>query len=76
MPLFPSDSPEERGSFVVISENVGHDMTFKILNASTNKTINRSNVRSANDNKSPNLRADPETSPEVIKSLRLDKLEA
>ena len=52
---FPSDSPEERGHFVGISENAGHDVTFKILNSSTNKIINRSNVRSAKHNKSPNL---------------------
>ena len=32
---FPSGSPEERGRFVGISENVGHDMTFKIINSST-----------------------------------------
>ena len=27
---FPSHSPEERGCFARISENVGHDVTFKI----------------------------------------------
>ena len=70
---FSTDSPEERGSFVGISENVGYDMNFKILNNSTNKITNTSNVRSTNDNKSPNLRANPVTSPEVIKSLREDK---
>ena len=56
-----------------ISENVGHDLTFKILNSSANKIINRSNVRPANDDKSPNLLADPITSPKIIKPLREDK---
>ena len=32
---FPNDSPEQRGRFVRISENVGHDTTFKIPNSST-----------------------------------------
>ena len=59
-----------------ISENVVHGMTFKINNSSTNKTINMSNVRPANDDKSSNIRADPATSPEVIKSLREDEFEA
>ena len=66
---FPSDIPEERRRFMGISENVDHDVTFKILYVSTNKIINRSNVRSGNDNKYPNLRAYPATSPEIIKSL-------
>ena len=52
-----------------ISENFGHDMTFKILNSSANKIINRSKTRPVNDSKSPNLRSNPVTSPEVIKSL-------
>ena len=60
--------------FVGISENVGHDMTFKIINRSTNKIINRSTVRPENDKKSPNLRADPLTSPEIIKSLHNDSI--
>ena len=56
-----------------ISENFAHDMTFKIINSSPNKTINRSNVMPYNDDESPNLRTDPVTSPEVIKSHRGDK---
>ena len=59
-----------------ISENVGHDVTFKILNSSTNKIINVSNVRPANDNASPNLRSDRVTSPGSIKLLRKDNFEA
>ena len=51
-------------------------MTFKILNSSTNKIINRSNVLLASDKASPNLQADPVTYPAVITSLRGDKLEA
>ena len=62
--------------FAGIIENVGHDMTFKILNSSANKIVNRSNFRSANDYVSPNLRADHFSSPEVIKSLLCDKFKA
>ena len=47
-------------------------MNFKILNSSTNKIMNRSKVRSTNDEKYPNLRADHVASPELIKSLRDD----
>ena len=36
---FPSDSPEERGCFVGISDNVGYDMTFKILNNLPKKSL-------------------------------------
>ena len=71
-PPLPSDSLEEIRRFTGISENVGHEMTFKIINYSTNKNSNKSNVRSANDNESPNLRADNIASPELIKSLRED----
>ena len=53
-----------------ISEKVGHDVTFNILNSSTNKVINRSNVRSTNDSQSLNLRAKLLTSLEVITSFR------
>ena len=66
---FPSNIAEERGCFVGISDNVGHDMNFTILNSSNNNVENRSKVMSANDDKSPNLRADHIASPEVIKSL-------
>ena len=73
---FPSDCPKEKGSFVGISKNTGHGVTFKIINSSTNKIINGSNVRIANYNTSSNLLGDPVTSPEVIKSLRQDNFEA
>ena len=45
-------------------------MTFEIINSSTNKVINRSNVVSANDSVSPNLWSYPKNLPEVIDSLR------
>ena len=67
--FFLIDSPEERGRFAEISENVGHDVNFKVLNSSTNKIIKISNIRSTNDEKSPSLRANPIASPELIKSL-------
>ena len=52
-----------------INEDVGYDMTFKILNSATTKIINGSNVVPINDVKYPNLRANLVTSPEAIKSL-------
>jgi len=55
---FPSDSPELRGRFVGISETVGHTMTYQILTDNTQKIIHRSNVRSALDSGSVNLKAD------------------
>ena len=67
--VFPSDSPEERRWFVGISKNIGYHMTFKILNESTNKIVNRSNIRADSDKESPNLRAGPVTSPVVTTIL-------
>ena len=64
---FPSESKEERGRWIGISENVGHDVTFKILSDKTCKIIHRSNVRSANDPLESNIRLDPLTIPKVIK---------
>ena len=58
---------------MVISENVSHGMNFKIMNSSTNKIINRSNVRSAKDKEHSNLRAEPLNCPEVISSLQKDQ---
>ena len=52
--------------FVGISDNAGHDMTFSILNKATNKVVNRSNVRPADEPTSPNLRIDTLTAPEVF----------
>ena len=68
---FPSKSTEESGNFVGISENVGHDMTFSVLNTAANKVISRYNVRSEDDPTSPNLRIDPLTVPEVVRSRHL-----
>ena len=62
----PSDTTETRGRFVGISENFGHDVTFKILNNSTNNTISRSTVRPADDDKSTNLISYPLTCPKII----------
>ena len=73
---FPSESPEQSGYFVGFAENVGNALTFAILTIDTNKIIYRSEVRSATDPKSINLRSDnwgvhqqdkPETE-EIIKS--------
>ena len=54
-----------------ISENVGHYMAFSILITTTNKVINISSVRPAGDPASPNLRLDPLTTPEIVKSRHL-----
>ena len=51
-----------------ISENVGHDMNFSILNETTNKVISRHNVRPVGEPPSPSLRMDPLTAPEVVTS--------
>jgi hypothetical protein len=70
-PGFPSKSREKRGYFVGIAEHVGHAMTFKILTDNTKRVINHSNICSAKDPKSSNLRMDPlvgEISPPIIKS--------
>jgi hypothetical protein len=56
---FPSDSREKHGHFIGISESVGHAMTFKILMDDTLKVIHRSNVRSALNPHTKNLRLDP-----------------
>ena len=66
---FPSDSAEAYGRFAGISENVGHDMTFKVLTGNTNKALHRSNVRPADDPTSANLKVEPLAVPKVVKSL-------
>ena len=54
-----------------ISENVGHDMDFSILNTATKKVVSKSNVRLVDEPTSPNLSIDPLTAPEVVTSRRL-----
>jgi hypothetical protein len=68
---FPSDSKELRGRWVGVSENVGHFMTHKILTDDTRSIIHHSNIRSAADSNSRNLRLDllNDEPPEVIWSL-------
>ena len=56
---FPSESKEKRGRWVGIAEHVGHAMTFKILTDDTNKILFRSNIRTACDPSSQNLRETP-----------------
>ena len=53
---------------MVISEYVGHDMVFSILNTTTTKFISRSNVRPEGEPTSPDLRIDPMTAPKVFTS--------
>ena len=58
-PSNPYPNPKEKaGRFVGIAENVGDTLTYKIITDDTQQIIYRSVVRSANDNKNPNLRAD------------------
>ena len=52
---FPSQSREEKGHFVGFSETVGHVFTYKILTPNL-KIIHRSNVRTAMDPLTQNLR--------------------
>jgi hypothetical protein len=76
----PSDTREERGRWIGISEHVGHAMTFLILTDDTKHVIHRSNIRTACDPSTANLRLDPlndkplsNSIPPVLRS-RLDKL--
>ena len=66
---FPDNSTENTVRLSGISENIGHDMNFYILNTTTNEFIRRSNARLAGESTSPNLRIDPLTTPEVVTSL-------
>jgi hypothetical protein len=56
---FPSNSRGKRGYFVGITDHVGHAMTFKVRTDDTHKIIYCSNIRSADDSKTCNLRLDP-----------------
>jgi hypothetical protein len=56
---FPSDSREKCGRWVGIAEHVGHAMMFKILMDDTRKIIYCSNIHSALDPDSRNLRMEP-----------------
>ena len=55
-PSFPSESTEALGYFVGVATHCGHMMTFKILTDDTQRVINRSQVRPADDPHRPNLR--------------------
>ena len=61
---FPSDSTEALGYWIGVAEHVGHRMTYKIWNRSTNRVVHRSAVRSAVDPTLHNRRADvPDITP-------------
>jgi hypothetical protein len=66
---FPSDSQKKRGCWVGIAEHVGHAMTFKILTDDTRKIIYRSNIQSALDPQSHNLRLDPLNDDDSVKPI-------
>ena len=55
---FPSESRELKGHWVGFAESVGHAMTFKVLTDDTMKILYRSNLRTALDPATPNLRVD------------------
>ena len=55
-PSFPSESPECSSHFVGFAKNIGHTLTYAILTTDTNKIIYHSEVRSAEDPSSVNLR--------------------
>ena len=68
---FPKETREGVGRFVGIAENVGHKMTYKILNEDSGRIINRSIVRTAQFSSLPNRRAlarDGEEPPLVVRS--------
>ena len=67
---FPSDSTESQCRFVVVSENVGHAMTFKILSPNFNKILHRSNVRAADDPSLANLKYGFLNASNIVKYLR------
>ena len=54
---FPSDSVEDVGHIVGISDLCGHALTYKVFNPSTQKVLNRSLIRPASIS-DPNLRAE------------------
>ena len=54
---FPDNSEEKAGYWVGVAPNVGDALTFKILDAESQKIVNRSSVRAANP-QHPNKRAD------------------
>ena len=58
---FPGKSEEKQGRWVGISESIGAPMTFTIItNNGTGEVIHRSTLRPADDDNSPNHRADKE----------------
>ena len=71
-PSFPSESPKSLGRIVGIAEHVGHALTYKILDPSTNRIICRSEIRSAEDTDDHNKRLVPEHGerepPRIVKS--------
>ena len=70
---FPSESPEYFGYWVGISEHVGHAMTFKIWNKTTDKIVERSAVRTALDADTYNLKAQKNTESELYIGIRIAK---
>ena len=51
-----------------MSENVGHDMIFKILKNDAQKIFCQSNLCPGDDPFTRNIRANPETTPTFVKS--------
>jgi hypothetical protein len=76
----PSDFGEDRGRWVLISENVGHAITLLVLTDNTIQLLQEANISSACDPSSFNLRLDPLNKISPSKSVspglcsRLDKL--
>ena len=55
---FSSDSREISGRFIGFADHVGHNLTYAILTDDTQRIIHRSRVRTAEDPKTINIRAD------------------
>jgi hypothetical protein len=74
---FPSDTIKKKGYFVGFAHDVGHAMTFKVLNATTLKIINQSIIPRASEQRnlhidlvfSPTQTPTPFLSPTPVLSL-------
>ena len=66
-PGYPSESTKKVGHFVGFADSIGDTMTFKIL-TEDNKVIYRSNVHTAEDQKTQNKHADPPEEKKFIRS--------
>jgi hypothetical protein len=60
-PGFPSESTERTGRIVGISEHIGNDQCYKVLDDKTKRVMHRSRVRPYDKDSAKNLRADTDS---------------